>query len=172
MTVERLYTPWRMKYVTSNKKKPKSDSIFTDILAADPSRDRENFLLYRGRYTFTVMNIYPYNPGHLLILPNEQVSTLSETSLEAQYEMMRLATYYTEILGEVLNPDGFNVGINIGKPAGAGINGHLHMHVVPRWTGDSNFMPTISNTRILPEELPATYDKIQAAIKQNPPPVA
>lgn len=170
MTVERLYTPWRMKYIgAKEKKKPKHESIFLDYLYADPMHDRENFLLYRGKQTFTMMNIYPYNPGHLMILPNESVTTLAAISSESQCEMMQLASYFTELIQNVMQPDGFNLGMNIGKSAGAGIDSHLHFHIVPRWNGDSNFMPIVGNTRVLPEELTDTFDKLTAAIQDNPP---
>lgn len=170
MTVERLYTPWRMNYIaTKGKKKPKDPSIFLEFLHADPIHDRENFLLYRGQHTFIILNIYPYNPGHLMIIPNEPAATLAAASPESLYEMMQLAAYFTELIQNVMQPDGFNLGMNIGKSAGAGIENHLHFHIVPRWNGDSNFMPIVGNTRVLPEELTDTFDKLLAAIQANPP---
>lgn len=131
--------------------------------------DRENYVVYRGRTTFTVMNIYPYNTGHLMILPRDHVATLRQTSLEAQAEIMRLAAYFTDLLSNLMQPDGFNIGMNIGKAAGAGIDSHLHLHVVPRWSGDSNFMAVIGETRVLPETLTDTYDRIVAALEASPP---
>lgn len=166
--LERLYTPWRMKYVTSTHKKTEG-CIFCDYLNADSDQDREHNLVYRGQTTFTMMNIYPYNTGHLMILPNAHVATLPEVAPAAQFEMMALTSYFTELLAKIFNPDGFNVGINIGRAAGAGLECHLHLHIVPRWSGDSNFMPVIGQTRVLPEELTETYDKIVALLKQQPP---
>jgi ATP adenylyltransferase len=115
------------------------------------------------------MNIYPYNTGHLMILPYDHVSLLIGMSAEAQCEMMRLASYFTELLTTVMRPDGFNVGMNLGRAAGAGIDSHLHLHIVPRWSGDSSFMAVVSNTRTLPETLEATYERIVAAMQQYPP---
>lgn len=166
--MERLYTPWRMKYVTSAQKKAEG-CIFCDILHANPGHDRENNLIYRGRTTFVVLNIYPYNTGHLMVLPNDHVASLPQVSPASQCEMMALTSYFTQLLTEIFNPDGFNVGINIGRAAGAGIDSHLHLHIVPRWSGDSNFMPVIGATRVLPEELTQTYDKIVALLKKQPP---
>ena len=166
--MERLYTPWRMKYITSAHKSTEG-CIFCNILNDNPDRDRDNFVVFRAKTTFTVMNIYPYNTGHLMILPNSHLSTLVEMSDEARFETMFLTAYFTELLFKLLKPDGFNIGMNIGRTAGAGIDSHLHLHLVPRWGGDSNFMPVIGETRILPEELGDTYDRIMALLKQQPP---
>ena len=168
MTKERLYTPWRLKYITSNQKK-KNGCVFCQAFNDDPSYDRENYVVYRGQATFTVMNIYPYNTGHLMILPQLHVATLSEATQAAQIELIRLAAYFTDLLSQLMQPDGFNVGFNIGRAAGAGIDDHLHLHIVPRWNGDSNFMPVIGETRVLPEMLGETYDRITALLKQHSP---
>lgn len=157
-----------MKYVTSTHEKIEG-CIFCAKFNNDVERDRENFVLYRGRTTFVILNIYPYNSGHLMVLPNAHVSSLAETSAETQFEMMALASYFTEVLAHLMNPDGFNIGLNIGRAAGAGIASHLHLHVVPRWSGDSNFMPVIGSTRVLPEELGDTYDKIVTLLEKQPP---
>ena len=162
-----LFTPWRMKYIASTKK---SDScVFCAALNTDPGQDRENFLLYRGRHTFVVMNIYPYNTGHLLILPREHVAALPEVPPAAQFELMSLASYFTALLSQLMKPDGFNMGLNMGRAAGAGIDDHLHLHLVPRWGGDSNFMSIVGQTRVIPEELETTYDRIVALLSKNPP---
>jgi len=166
--VDRLYTPWRMKYITSEQKEI-DGCVFCAKLEDNVENDRDNLLVYRGSTTFTVMNIYPYNTGHLMVLPNEHVATLPQVSTQAQTEMMRLITYFNELLAEVLKPEGFNVGLNLGKAAGAGIDSHLHMHLVPRWLGDGNFMSVVGNTRVLPELLEDTYDKIVAALQKSPP---
>jgi ATP adenylyltransferase len=157
-----------MKYVLKDKKK--DGCVFCAGLAEGVEHDRENFILYRGEETFAVMNIFPYNAGHVMVLPRQHVSTLVAMSHNAQLEMIMLVSYFTELLTGVMGPDGFNVGINLGKTAGAGIDAHLHTHIVPRWAGDSNFMPVIGETRVLPEELSDTYDKIVAAMKEFPPP--
>ncbi len=166
--MDRLYTPWRMTYVTATNKHI-AGCVFCANCQADPVNDRSNYIVYRGQATFTVMNIYPYNTGHLMILPCAHVGTLVEVDPATQFEMITLTTYFTGLLFELLHPDGFNVGLNIGRAAGAGIDSHLHIHIVPRWQGDSNFMPIIGETRVLPELLEATYDKIVALLSQQPP---
>jgi ATP adenylyltransferase len=115
------------------------------------------------------LNLYPYNNGHLLILPYEHVSGLEELSLEIQAEMMHQVSYFSRLLRQAMKPNGFNVGINIGKAAGAGIDDHVHIHVVPRWQGDTNFMPVIAEMRVIPEWLDDTYAKLTALIQQDPP---
>jgi ATP adenylyltransferase len=157
-----------MKYVTSTHQKTES-CIFCNYLNADANQDRQHNLVYRGQTTFTMLNIYPYNTGHLMVLPKAHVATLAQVSPTAQFEMITLTSYFTELLATIYNPDGFNVGINMGRTAGAGIDSHLHLHIVPRWSGDSNFMPVIGETRVLPEELTETYDKIVALLKEQPP---
>ena len=168
MTTDILFTPWRKKYVTSDKNKA-NGCVFCAKLAGDVSHDRQNYTVYRSKTTFVVMNIYPYNTGHLMILPCEHVATLVEIARETQFEMMALTSYFTELLSQLMEPDGFNVGMNIGRTAGAGIVDHLHAHIVPRWNGDSNFMATIGGTRVLPEVLDDTYDSIVELINKRPP---
>jgi ATP adenylyltransferase len=156
-----------MNYLTSKKKS--KGCVFCAILNDDPGRDRENYVVYRSQTTFTMLNIYPYNPGHLMILPHEHVAALGEVSQAVQVEMITLTSYFITLLSQVMGPDGFNVGMNIGRAAGAGIDNHLHLHIVPRWNGDSNFMPIIGDTRVLPEILDDTYDKVVEALRRNPP---
>ena len=168
MTVGRLYTPWRMKYVATTRAQV-DDCVFCAKCHDGPERDRENFLVYRGQTVFTIMNIFPYNTGHLMILPYQHVATLAEVPPDVQFELITLATYFTELLTNLMRSDGFNIGINIGRAAGAGIDSHLHVHIVPRWSGDSNFMPVIGETRVLPEELEATYDRIVKLVNERPP---
>ena len=157
-----------MKYVASTHTKA-DNCIFCTKWHDGHERDQENFLVYRGQTVFVVMNIFPYNTGHLMILPCQHVATLSEMSPEMQLELITLTTYFTELLNDLMHPDGFNIGINIGRAAGAGIDSHLHAHIVPRWSGDSNFMPVIGETRVLPEELADTYDRIIKRLYERPP---
>lgn len=157
-----------MKYVVSDKKN--SGCVFCGKLNSNSEQDRENLVVWRGSETFVVMNVFPYNVGHLMVLPHRHVAQLADLSRPVQFEMMLLTSYFTELLTATLNPDGFNIGINQGKAAGAGIDSHLHLHIVPRWEGDSNFMPVLGQTRVLPEELEITYDKILAGMKTIPPP--
>jgi ATP adenylyltransferase len=168
MTKEILYTPWRMEYVISQENKVGS-CIFCAILNADVEHDRENYLLYRSKTTCALLNIYPYNTGHLMILPHRHVSTLADVPRAAQIEMTILTSHFTDLLSQLMQPDGFNVGMNIGQAAGAGIAGHLHTHVVPRWNGDSNFMTVVGDVRVLPATLHDTYDKIMALLNEQPP---
>jgi len=153
--VESLWTPWRMAYILGEK--PKGC-----ILCQKPNedRDKDNHLLYRGRHCYILMNLFPYNPGHLMISPYEHTSSLELLDGETTVELAILLKGSLEILRSGINPQGFNVGANIGKVAGAGIDGHVHMHIVPRWDGDTNFMPVISDTKVIPEALDSTYDRL------------
>ena len=125
--------------------------------------DRANLVVHRGQLAYVIMNLYPYNPGHLMVAPYAHVSALGDLPEAALGELMRLARQCTEILQGVMAPDGFNLGMNLGEVAGAGIADHLHLHVVPRWAADTNFMPVLGETRVLPEDLATTYDKLCAA---------
>lgn len=166
--MERLYTPWRMRFVTSSPKKTEG-CVFCAKLNDSPAFDQENYVVYRGEATFVIMNIYPYNTGHLMILPNKHVATLSAMSAEARLEVMNLSAYFTDLLSQLMYPDGFNIGLNLGRVAGAGIDSHLHLHIVPRWGGDNNFMAAIAETRILPETIGDTYGRIMNLLKKQPP---
>jgi len=151
-----LWSPWRYRYVT--KIGPASTCIFCTKPAEN--RDAENYILYRGRRNFVLLNLYPYTNGHLMIAPYEHVAALSDTALDTVEEMMHLMRQSEGNLRAVYRPDGFNLGMNVGASAGAGIAGHIHMHVLPRWTADANFMTTIAETRVLPEEVSTTYEKL------------
>ena len=143
----------------------KTDScVFCQKLSED--RDRENLVLYRGQTASVVMNLYPYNTGHVMVIPYGHVPTLEGLPPETVLEIMKLIQESLRILREVLHPDGFNVGANIGKAAGAGIHEHVHVHVVPRWEGDTNFMPLFAETRVMPEMPLDTYDRLQAQYEQ------
>ena len=157
--MERLWTPWRMGYVGGPKA---AGCIFCEKLAAGD--DRANLILHRGAHAFVIMNLFPYNTGHVMIVPNAHAATLPALPPEAPAEMMALLPWMTVILSRVLRPDGFNVGLNIGAVAGAGVAEHLHMHVVPRWTGDTNFMAVLGDVKVLPEALGATWERLRAAV--------
>jgi ATP adenylyltransferase len=126
----------------------------------DPSNDEKSFVLHRGAHNFIILNLYPYISGHLMIAPNEHLSEFGLAPKETTDEMMDLAKRCQTALGEVYAPDGFNLGMNLGRAAGAGVADHFHLHVMPRWNGDTNFMSTVGETRVLPEDLPATYRKL------------
>jgi ATP adenylyltransferase len=164
---ERLWTPWRMKHVGGNTKRP--DCVFCGHLAAN--HDTDSLILRRGKYAFVIMNLYPYNTGHVMIIPNEHVPSPEDLPQAALLEMATLRNTMLHAIRTALSPTGFNVGINLGEAAGAGIAMHLHEHIVPRWTGDANFMPIVGGTKVLPELLPATYAKLQAELNRGSAPI-
>jgi len=129
------------------------------------NKDETNFILHRSQNNFIILNAFPYNPGHLMIAPYRHIANLQDLSDDEVTDHFSLVKKSLALLKEILNPDGFNIGLNIGKVAGAGIEEHLHTHIVPRWQGDVNFMPVLSNTRVISEELAATYKKLRVAIK-------
>ena len=156
MTLERLYTPWRLAYVTGAAKS--SDCVFCAALS---SADADPLIVFRGITAFVILNLFPYNNGHVMIVPNRHIASLVDATSDELSEMMDL-TRRTEIaLREAFTPEGLNMGLNLGKAAGAGILEHLHLHVVPRWSGDTNFMTVVGQTRVLPQELPVTADRLR-----------
>lgn len=152
-----LWTPWRSTYMT--EKKDKSRCVF--CAAAEGNSDEESLLIYRGEFCFVILNRYPYTTGHLMIAPYQHVSRLLQVDSEVTAEMMRLARLAEEKLEDIYHPDGLNLGMNLGEAAGAGIEQHIHLHVLPRWKGDANFMTTVGGVRIMPEELGETYRKLR-----------
>jgi ATP adenylyltransferase len=134
---------------------------------ADESTDPENLVVHRGRTCYLLMNLYPYNPGHLMIVPYAHVSELAALDPATHLELMTLTTRSIEILRAVMAPAGFNLGMNLGQAAGAGIADHLHQHVVPRWNGDTNFLPILGQTRSLPEDLGTTYGKLRGEVDRR-----
>jgi ATP adenylyltransferase len=160
--VERLWTPWRMSYVAGA---PKSDCLFCD--AAADSHDEENLILYRGDRALVMLNLYPYNTGHLMVAPLSHGADLARLRPDESAEMWRLTQLAVAALGQEYRPDGFNVGMNLGRVAGAGVPDHLHLHVVPRWNGDTNFMPITADTKVLPEGLGDTYRRLRARFQPS-----
>ncbi len=157
--MERLWTPWRFSYISQPAASvEKTDCIFCSLLRAD--RDRDHFLLYRGPSCFVLLNRFPYTSGHLMISPYRHVPLLTHLRPEETEEMMSLAQRAQAALSERYRPEGFNIGMNLGACAGAGVAGHVHLHVVPRWVGDSNFMTVLGETRVLPETLEQTFEKL------------
>ena len=154
--MDHLWSAWRLLYVTGGAKS--ESCVFCD---AQATPDAEFLILFRGRTAFVILNLYPYNNGHLMVLPKRHIATLAAATQEELCEMVELLQRAEIALGEAYSPHGFNVGVNLGKPAGAGILDHLHIHVVPRWNGDTNFMTIIGQTRVLPEELPQTAEKLR-----------
>jgi len=133
------------------------------ILCEKPGQDSDavNYILYRGDKNFVIMNSYPYNPGHLMIAPYRHIASLEELTDEELHEHFDIVSRSIKVLRQAFSPSGFNLGINIGEVAGAGIEGHVHTHIVPRWQGDTNFMPVISDVRVVPEALAETYQKLK-----------
>ncbi|PIP48869.1 MAG: HIT family hydrolase [Chloroflexi bacterium CG07_land_8_20_14_0_80_45_17] len=158
--MEQLWAPWRIQYVT----RPKESGCIL-CQKSKENKDETNFILHRSQNNFIILNAFPYNPGHLMIAPYRHVANLQDLTDDELTDHFNLVKKSLALLKEILNPDGFNIGLNIGKVAGAGIEEHLHTHIVPRWQGDVNFMPVLANTRVISEELAATYKKLKAAIK-------
>ncbi|HYP29904.1 MAG TPA: HIT domain-containing protein [Blastocatellia bacterium] len=155
--MEHIWSPWRYKYIASADREP--GCVFCRAVSGDD--DRASLVVHRGRLNFVILNLFPYTSGHLMIVPYEHRASLAETSSEATSEMMELAKRSQRALESEYSPDGFNVGMNLGRSAGAGVADHLHLHVVPRWTGDANFVSIVGETRVLPEDLPTTYDRLK-----------
>ncbi len=158
--LERLHAYWRMAYIKAPKTEARHQNPFKHIPHMES--ERESGLLFRGKHNYIVMNRYPYNAGHLLVAPYGEVSRLAELDTAERTEHLDLVIEAERILTEALAPDGFNVGYNLGSAGGAGIPTHLHCHIVPRWSGDTNFMPVIGNTRVLPEAMEAMWERLRA----------
>jgi ATP adenylyltransferase len=160
--VDRLYTPWRFDYIkgASGEKTGHGDAcVFCSIASRED--DEATFILHRARLNFVVLNIYPYTSGHLMIVPFEHTADFANLSADTSSEMMELAKRAQAALEETYRPHGFNLGMNLGQAAGAGVTDHLHLHVLPRWSGDANFMTTVGDTRVIPEDLKTTYEKLR-----------
>lgn len=163
--MERLHSYWRMEYITAPKY-PEGENPF--VALPKLSNDREAYIVQRGEKVFLMLNRFPYNAGHLLVAPYREVSSLGELDSAERSELMNFIVWSQTLLQEALRPDGFNIGFNIGEAAGAGIPSHLHCHVVPRWAGDTNFMPVVSDTRVLPESLDAMWSRLREVAKDHP----
>jgi ATP adenylyltransferase len=163
--MKRLWTPWRMAYLKAPKASKERGCIFCNKMRARRSKDRDNLVVLRGERAFVVLNLYPYTNGHLMIAPYQHTGELESLDGETLKEMMLLVGASIRALRQMMNPQGFNVGINLGSVAGAGVADHIHIHVVPRWGGDTNFMPVLADVRMIPELLPQTYDKLIEAFQ-------
>jgi ATP adenylyltransferase len=157
--MDHLWSPWRYRYVTTSD--AATGCIFCDLPAAN--RDEENLIIHRGRLAFVLLNRFPYTNGHLMVAPYAHVARLEDASEEAAVEMMLLGRRAEAVLRSLYRPHGLNLGMNIGESAGAGVAGHIHLHVLPRWTGDTNFMTTVGETRVLPESLEVTWQRVRDA---------
>jgi ATP adenylyltransferase len=153
--MKQIWAPWRMEYI---KKDKSGECIFCSLPKAGD--DKNNFILFKGMYCFIIMNIYPYNTGHLMIVPSRHCACITELDTDESMELNELTKRSIQILRKVNTPDGFNVGFNLGKSAGAGYDEHIHNHIVPRWIGDTNFMPVLADIKIHPENLQQSYEKL------------
>jgi ATP adenylyltransferase len=154
--MDRLWTPWRFEYIRAAEQA--SACVFCAIL--QETRDADNFVLHRGPHAFVILNLFPYTSGHVLCVANRHIARLGDARPEELHEIMDLGRHCEDALSREYHPNGYNMGFNLGRAAGAGVEHHLHMHVLPRWTGDSNFVSVVGETRVLPEELPATYKRL------------
>lgn len=164
MNMERLWAPWRSVYIGKDHG---TGCIFCEKLNAATEQDRANYVLFRGAKTFVILNIYPYNNGHLLVAPARHVGDIEELEPGEMQELFLTTRRMVKLMRRAFHPDGFNVGVNLGKVAGAGIPGHFHVHIVPRWNGDTNFMPVLGDVRVISEALDLTYDKLKSALEQD-----
>ncbi|MEM1626308.1 MAG: HIT domain-containing protein [Sulfolobaceae archaeon] len=160
-----LWAPWRLKYILSSASKRMEECLFCRVLKEND--DRKNYIVYRGKLSYIILNAFPYNPGHVMVVPYRHVPTLELLDDNEGLELFQLVQLSLKVLREVYNPDGFNIGVNIGKVAGAGIESHVHIHIVPRWSGDTNFMPVFGNVKVIPEALEDTYEKIKKVIDEK-----
>jgi len=158
-----LWTPWRYAYITAAKEA--QGCVFCHI--RDAGEDRKAWIVYRGRYCYVSLNAFPYTSGHVLIIPYEHLDELQKLSRDSAQEMMNLSQRTETILRSLYHPDGINLGMNIGSAAGAGVAGHIHMHVLPRWIADGNFMTVVGETRVLPESLDVTWERMSKAFQSQ-----
>ena len=156
--MDRLWAPWRVKYIKGLGKRTKG-CVFCKILRE--KKDRKNYIFQRSKHSFAVLNLYPYNNGHALIVPNKHIGDLIKLNREEKEDLLRLFESTKVMLDKALKPRGYNVGMNLGRVAGAGFPGHLHIHLVPRWGGDVNFMPVIGNTKVISQSLATLYTRLK-----------
>ncbi|MFP3908532.1 MAG: HIT family protein [Archaeoglobaceae archaeon] len=160
--MDRIFAPWRIRYVLEPKHQ---GCIFCEF--PEENRDKENLILYRGELNFVIMNRYPYNPGHLLVAPYRHIGDITDLSSDELADMMEKLSTAEKVIRKVMEPDGFNIGINVGSVAGAGMEEHLHAHIVPRWDGDTSFMPVFGDVQVVPEALEETYDKLKEGFENS-----
>ena len=156
---ERIWAPWRLKYVTDASKDSEEECIFCAKPAEDD--DAENLIVHRGELCFVILNLYPYTNGHLMVAPFDHVGRIQDIPAETTAEMMALSQRAITVLQSKYEPQGFNVGFNQGRIAGAGVEHHIHMHIVPRWGGDTNFMPVLADTRVMPQTLDQSFETLR-----------
>ena len=158
-----LWAPWRLQYI--EKDTSNGGCIFVDLPAS--SEDRANLILFRGEHCFVIMNAFPYTNGHLMVAPYKHTAEIADLDDQALLEINQMLGHCVRWIRAAYNPDGFNIGINLGKAAGAGIPTHIHWHIVPRWSGDTNFMTTVGQVRVLPQSLEDSYDRLKEIIESD-----
>jgi ATP adenylyltransferase len=164
--MERLFSPWRSRYIDSFIRTPvQEDEECLFCRAAREKKDARNLVVVRKKFCFTMMNLYPYNSGHLMVVPYTHTSDLAQLSQKEYSDILQTVSEMLAILKRVMQPQGFNVGVNLGKVGGAGIDQHVHFHIVPRWNGDTNFMPVLADVKIVSEAIQGTYKKITRALR-------
>ena len=163
--MQRLWAPWREQYITKVLTNQHKGCLFCRLIKSKD--DAKNYVLIRGPLAYAVLNIYPYSNGHCLIVPNRHVNDISKMTKDELAQTMELVLETKALLQEVLSPHGFNIGLNLGRMAGAGIPGHVHMHIVPRWKGDHNFMPVTGHTKVISQSLSGTYKTLINACKKR-----
>ena len=160
--MDKLWAPWRYEYIKSNASENDDSCLFCRVISEGD--DEKNLIIYRGRNAYIMLNRYPYNNGHLMIVPYNHLSEIYMLNDDEMLEVMKLSSLSVKVLRNEFSPEGFNIGLNLGKIAGAGIDEHLHIHIVPRWKGDTNFMPVIADTKVIPEALKDTYRRLREHI--------
>jgi ATP adenylyltransferase len=158
--MEKLYSPWRSKYIEGFKGTAQKDEGCIFCAAMENTNDKERFVIYRGSEAFVMMNLYPYNSGHMMIVPKRHTSDFSSLSADELAECMSLLQLSQKALGDLSHPHGYNIGMNLGKSGGAGIDDHLHWHIVPRWNGDTNFMPVLADVKMVSEDMEKQWEKL------------
>ena len=153
-----LWAPWRMQFIEENMKTPSNDCVFCTLPAEN--NDEKNLIVGRSEHAFIILNRYPYNCGHLMVIPYKHTSNMADLDEATLLDMHKCVRDTVEILKKAMNPHGHNIGMNLGEAGGAGIRDHLHYHIVPRWNGDTNFMPVMDDTKVLPESLEDTYNRL------------
>jgi len=159
--MDTLWAPWRIEYI----KQPKEQGCIFCLKPAE-NQDQKNLIIYRGKTSFIIMNFYPYNNGHLMVVPYRHIADLSDLDPDERLELMSLLALSKEALKITMSPHGFNIGMNLGEVAGAGVKDHLHFHIVPRWNGDTNFMPILGHTKVVSEGLNETREKLEKAFDE------
>jgi ATP adenylyltransferase len=162
--MDRLFSPWRSKYIESFSK-PKDEEGECIFCEARHGNDEDHRIICRGKASFVIMNLYPYNSGHIMVVPYRHLQELSDLSNDESLEIMQLLQKMIAALRKVSHPEGFNLGANLGRSAGAGIDQHIHFHLVPRWGGDTNFMPVLADTKMISEDMNSTWIKLRDALK-------